>query len=98
MPLMSVFALMLLSPAAAAAPAEAPTTATASAPKPKTKAKKICKNDPRRTGTRIAARICKTEEEWNNPEDGQEIGVRSATSRADLENVGVPTGNARPFN
>jgi len=96
MPLIEAFALMLLSPAAAPAPADS-APATAAAPKAKTKAKKICKNDPRRTGTRISARICKTEEEWNNLEDGQEIGVRSATSRADLENVGVPTGNARPF-
>lgn len=86
MPFIETFALMLLTPAAAAAPAAeaAPTTATA----PKPKAKKICKNDPRRTGTRISARICKTEEEWNSPEDGQEIGVRSQTSRADMENVG----------
>lgn len=97
MPLIEAFALMMLSPAAAA-PAEAPTAAAAAAPKAKTKARKICKNDPRRTGTRIATRICKTEEEWNNLEDGQEIGVRSATSRADLDNVGAPTGNARPFN
>lgn len=86
MPVIETFALMLLTPAAAPTPAAETAPATAAAPK--AKSKKICKNDPRRTGTRISARICKTEEEWNSPEDGQEIGVRSQTSRADMENVG----------
>jgi hypothetical protein len=42
----------------------------------KKKPKKICKPDPRVTGTRIAKRICKTAEEWNVNEDGQELEVR----------------------
>ena len=57
-------------------------TASQAAPKPvkKEKAKRVCKNDPRVTGTRIAKRICKTEDEWANKEDGQEVGVRSKNS------------------
>ncbi|MEY4870322.1 MAG: hypothetical protein RIS11_1516 [Pseudomonadota bacterium] len=89
MPVIETIALLLLTPAAAPAADAAEAAPTmAAAPQAKTKAKKICKNDPRRTGTRISKRICKTEEEWNTPEDGQEIGVRSQTSRADMENVG----------
>lgn len=54
----------------------------------KPKPKKICKSNTRSTGTRINRPVCKTQEEWDAKEDGQEIGLRSKTSRADMENVG----------
>lgn len=54
----------------------------------KTKPKKICRTDARNTGTRISRPVCKTQDEWDAQEDGQEIGVRSKTSRADMDNVG----------
>lgn len=77
---------------AANATAEATTTDTteipAAKPVKKPKAKKVCKNDTRATGTRISKQICKTEEEWAAKEDGQEIGLKSQASRADMENVG----------
>ena len=72
------FALMLaagassISVAAFAAESEA-----APQPAKKIKAKKICKNSSGVTGSRIAKRVCKTEEEWMVGEDGQEIGVKS---------------------
>ena len=49
------------------------------APQPvkKKKPKKICKSNSGVTGSRIAKRTCKTEEEWSVGEDGQEIGVKS---------------------
>jgi hypothetical protein len=73
------------------------TDVPAAAPQPtKKKAKKVCKDNVAATGSRIAKRVCKTEEEWAAKEDGQEIGTRSATSRSDLENVGLPTGRERP--
>jgi hypothetical protein len=43
----------------------------------KKKPKKICKENEASTGSRIAKRICKTEEEWAVGEDGQEIGTKS---------------------
>lgn len=63
--------------------AAAPTD-TGAKPKPK----KICKSNARSTGTRINRPVCKTQEEWDAKEDGQEIGLRSKTSRGDMENVG----------
>jgi hypothetical protein len=81
---------LALSTAGTVAAADGTDTTAAPAAKPvkKEKPKRICKNDPRVTGTRISKRICKTEEEWAKKEDGQEVGVRSKTSRADMENVG----------
>ena len=72
------FALMLavgtasVSVSVAAADSEA-----APQPTKKKKAKKICKNSSGITGSRIAKRVCKTEEEWAVGEDGQEISVKS---------------------
>lgn len=54
----------------------------------KPKPKKICKSNTRSTGTRINRPVCKTQEEWDDKEDGQDIGLRSKTSRGDMENVG----------
>ena len=73
-----IFALMLavgassMTVAAVAADSEATPT-----PAKKKKAKKICKSNSGITGSRIAKRVCKTEEEWMVGEDGQEIGVKS---------------------
>ena len=49
----------------------------APAPVKKKKPKKICKNSSGVTGSRIAKRVCKTEDEWAIGEDGQDIGVKS---------------------
>ena len=54
----------------------------------KPKPKKICKTEARGTGTRLSRSVCKTQEEWDAKEDGQEIGLRSKTSRADMQNIG----------
>lgn len=62
--------------------------ASANAAEVKAKPKKICKTDARGTGTRLNRSVCKTQEEWDAKEDGQEIGLRSKTSRADMEHVG----------
>ncbi len=62
--------------------------AAADAAEAKPKPKKICKTDSRSTGTRISRPVCKTQEDWDAKEDGQEIGLRSKTSRGDMENVG----------
>ena len=42
----------------------------------KEKPQKICKTDPRVTGTRIAKRICKTETEWAAKQDGQDLQTK----------------------
>lgn len=79
---------VILSPTPVQTPIERPVE-----PK-KQKPKKICRVDDNATGTRISHRVCKTQAEWDAKEDGQEIASRSKTSRADLDNVGVPTGRA----
>ncbi len=38
-----------------------------------TKPKKVCRTDKKETGSRIAKRICKTEEEWQNEVDMREV-------------------------
>ena len=50
---------------------------TIDAPAKKKKPKKICKSNSGVTGSRIAKRVCKTEEEWATTEDGQEVGAKS---------------------
>jgi hypothetical protein len=77
--LIALTLILTVSASAAVAATQDDTTATAPVEKKK-KPKKICKNDPRITGTRIAKRICKTEDEWNKPEDGQEVSVKSQAS------------------
>lgn len=68
--------------------AEGKSIVMANSTEAKPKPKKICKTDTRATGTRLSRPVCKTQEEWDTKEDGQEIGLRSQTSRADMENVG----------
>jgi hypothetical protein len=47
------------------------------APAKKKKPKKICKSSSQDTGSRITKRVCKTQEEWEAGEDGQEVGIKS---------------------
>lgn len=68
--------------------AENSAAVSADAPAAKPKPKKICKSNARSTGTRINRPVCKTQAEWDDKEDGQDIGLRSKTSRGDMENVG----------
>jgi hypothetical protein len=69
-------ALLFASGSAASAPATESAATTAAVETKKPKPKKICKTDPRVTGTRIAKRVCKTEEEWNAKEDGQDLTIK----------------------
>lgn len=72
------FALMLtVSTSMVTVGAFAADTEAAAQPVQKKKAKKICKNSNGITGSRIAKRVCKTQEEWDDGEDGQEVGVKS---------------------
>lgn len=67
-------ALLLASSAAASTTDSAQTTSTEK-PK-KERAKKICKTDPRTTGTRISKQVCKTEQEWAIKEDAQDLQTK----------------------
>jgi hypothetical protein len=72
------FALMFaVSTSTITVAAVATDTDAAAQPVKKKKAKKICKNSNGITGSRIAKRVCKTQEEWDIGEDGQEVGVKS---------------------
>jgi hypothetical protein len=46
-------------------------------PVKKDKPKKICRSNTQDTGSRITKRVCKTQEEWDAKEDGQEASVKS---------------------
>lgn len=77
---MSVFVAVLLASAQATAaqqPSAAPEAAT-EAPKPK--AKKICKLDDQTSGSRMARRICLTEDEWAQRTKGMSQSARSGFS------------------
>ena len=69
------FAIALLLASSAAATTDSAETTSAVQTK-KAKPKKICKLDPRVTGTRISKRICKTEEEWAIKEDAQDLQTK----------------------
>lgn len=74
------FTLALILAAGAASMTVSATAADEQAAQPsakKAKPKKICKTSDKITGSRIAKRTCKTQEEWEIGEDGQEIGVKS---------------------
>jgi hypothetical protein len=73
-----VFAVLLVSAQAAAQPVAAP-EAAAEAPK-KVKEKKICKLDEATSGTRMAKRLCLTEEEWANRSQTMYKSARSGTT------------------
>ena len=76
-----IFALsLMLSATNAPAAVEAADTGKSEAPAKvakKKKPKKICRTDTQDTGSRIMKRVCKTEEEWQNEVDSQEIQVKS---------------------
>jgi len=78
-----VFAVLLVSTQAAAAdvqPVGAPeATSPTEAPK-KAKEKKICKTDDATSGTRMAKRVCLTEEEWVRRAQGMTQSARSGFS------------------
>jgi hypothetical protein len=59
--------------------AAATTDAPAEAPVKKEKPKKICRTDTMDTGSRIAKKVCKTEEEWRKGVDDQEIRTKGKT-------------------
>jgi len=73
-----VFAVLLVSAQAAAQPVATP-EAAAEAPK-KVKEKKICKLDEATSGTRMAKRLCLTEEEWANRSQTMYKSARSGTT------------------
>ena len=60
-------------------PEPAPATADAPAPK-KAKAKKICKDDDTLSGSRMAKRLCLTEEEWAQRRAGMSESARAGFS------------------
>ena len=76
-----VFAVLLVSAQATAADAQpvAAPEAAAEAPK-KVKEKKICKLDEATSGTRMAKRLCLTQEEWANRSQTMYKSARSGTS------------------
>ena len=75
-----VFAVLLVSAQAAVQPVAAPEASpSAEAPK-KAKEKKICKLDEATSGTRMAKRLCLTEEEWANRSQTMYKSARSGTT------------------
>jgi hypothetical protein len=77
---MPFVAILLVSALAAAdQPPSAPSQATA-APAPTVKEKKICKADEATSGTRMAKRICLTEQEWSRRGRGMTDSSRSGYS------------------
>lgn len=50
---------------------------TAQQPAKKVKPKKICKSNSGVTGSRVAKRVCKTQEEWEVAENGGKVGSKS---------------------
>jgi hypothetical protein len=87
MSMMIVAALMFASPSDAVAAnsvAAEPAPATSAQGSPtkakKVKPKKTCRTDTMDTGSRIAKKVCKTDEEWQKEADGQEVRVKGRTS------------------
>ena len=78
---MSLFVAVLLVSAQAAADAQIAAPAAANSPAdPKKKKKKICKADDATSGTRMAKRVCLTEEEWAQRAHGMSDSARSGFS------------------
>ena len=73
-----MFVLLLVSATAteqqATAPAQTETTAPAKKPR------KICRDDSQDTGTRMARRVCLTQEEWDQRARGMTDSSRSGFS------------------
>lgn len=74
LPLALIIALAASSVSAAALATEQSATETVAKKK---KPKKICKADNSITGSRIAKRICKTQEEWDAVPEDQEVRQKS---------------------
>jgi hypothetical protein len=78
---MPFVAVLLVSALAVAdQPPPAPTQATSAAPAPTVKERKICKADEATSGTRMAKRICLTEQEWSQRARGMTDSSRSGFS------------------
>ena len=74
------FTLALILAAGAASMAVSATAANEATEQPaakKAKPKKICKASDKITGSRIAKRTCKTEEEWADAASDQEVQAKS---------------------
>ena len=74
-----VLSLLLVSAQTALAPQSSATAAPA-AETPKPKPKKICRLDPETSGSRMAKRLCLTEEEWEQHSSGMTQSARSGYS------------------
>jgi predicted secreted protein len=76
------FVALLLATALAVADQPPPSAAPATsvAPAPKVKEKRICKADEATSGTRMAKRICLTEQEWAQRARGMTDSSRSGFS------------------
>ena len=74
---MLLFVALLMS-AQPAVEAQSPPPATAA--EPKKKEKKICKSDDLTSGSRMARRLCLTEEEWAQRDRGMTQSARSGYS------------------
>jgi hypothetical protein len=74
------FTLVMILVAGAASMAVSATAANEATEQPaakKAKPKKICKASDKITGSRIAKRTCKTEEEWADAASDQELQTKS---------------------
>jgi len=77
---MSVFVAVLLVSAQATAAQQPPAQSQSATEAPKQKAKKICKLDDLTSGSRMAKRICLTEDEWAQRNQGMTQSARSGFS------------------
>lgn len=74
---LSIALMLVLGASSMTVSAFAADEGAATQPVKKAKPKKICKTNPSTTGSRIAKRVCKTEEEWAEPADDQELRNKS---------------------
>jgi hypothetical protein len=92
-------ALFASTAASAATTTETPVAPTEAMPpqisEKKEKPKKICRDNVATTGSRITRRVCKTEEEWAEKEDGQEVGIKSKGG-LDPDPLAKDIGGTRP--
>ena len=77
---MSFVVAVLLVSAQAATDQQAGAPAPVASAAPKAKEKKICKEDDAVSGTRMARRICLTQQEWDNRARGMTNAARSGFS------------------
>ena len=77
---MSLLIAVLLVSAQTATVVQPATPTPAAAPAPQKKPKKICKSDDITSGSRMAKRLCLTEEEWAQRSNGMTQSARSGFS------------------